>query len=380
MASVKCFRASKIVDMTTPIKRIFSGIQPTGIPHLGNYLGAIVNWVKLQESGTTAAKPLIFYSIVDLHALTVPKDPKQLQRDIKDSAITLLACGIKPSASNNIFIFQQGKVKQHAELQWLLSTITPMGKLNRMTQFKEKNKKGNADKALLGLYSYPILMASDILLYKTSHVPVGDDQKQHLELARDIAGTFNMQFADTNNGSDSEPGFFPLPQGIFPSGTGARVMSLNNGTKKMSKSDLSIYSRINLDDDNDTIAKKIRKAKTDSFTGFDLTVQDDEGMLIERPEIKNLIGIRASLEATTSEVVVADLHNRALSTKDMKSELADLLIDRIEPIAQEIDRLRNSADGNAYVEKLLWEGQQKAEEIAENTMQDVRKLVGICNQ
>ena len=254
-----------------------------------------------------------------------------------------------------------------------------MGKLNRMTQFKEKNKKGSADKALLGLYSYPILMASDILLYKTSHVPVGDDQKQHLELARDIAGTFNIQFADTSNDSNNETEFFPLPQGIFPSGTGARVMSLNNGTKKMSKSDLSIYSRINLDDDNDAIAKKIRKAKTDSFTGFNLTIQDDEGRPIERPEIKNLIGIRASLEGTTPEAVVADLHNRGLSTKDMKSELADLLIDRIEPIAKEIDHLRNSADGNAYVDELLLEGQQKAEEIAENTMKDVRKLVGICN-
>ena len=183
---------------SSTIKRIFSGIQPTGIPHLGNYLGAIVNWVELQAINNNnkhaTEAPLIFYSIVDLHALTVPKDPIQLQMDIKDSAITLLACGITPDASKNIYMFQQGSVKQHAELQWLLSTITPMGKLNRMTQFKEKNNTGNVDKALLGLYSYPILMTSDILLYKTTHVPVGDDQKQHLELARDIANTFNIQF------------------------------------------------------------------------------------------------------------------------------------------------------------------------------------------
>ena len=368
---------------SSTIKRIFSGIQPTGIPHLGNYLGAIVNWVELQAINNNnnnkhaTEAPLIFYSIVDLHALTVPKDPIQLQMDIKDSAITLLACGITPDASKNIYMFQQGSVKQHAELQWLLSTITPMGKLNRMTQFKEKNNTGNVDKALLGLYSYPILMTSDILLYKTTHVPVGDDQKQHLELARDIANTFNIQFDKKNNNNNGTP-FFPLPQGIFPTDdTSARVMSLNNGSKKMSKSDISIYSRINLDDDNDMIMKKIKKAKTDSYNGFDLIMTNDNGMEEERPEIKNLIGIRASLEKKSMEDVIDDLHKRALNTGEMKKELADLLIERIEPISNEINRLRSSLDGNIYVDNILKEGTEKAEEIAENTMQDVRKLVGI---
>jgi tryptophanyl-tRNA synthetase len=371
----------------TSIKRIFSGIQPTGIPHLGNYLGAIVNWVNLQETvvttvntSTTKNPPLIFYSIVDLHALTLPKDPLDLQRDIKDSAITLLACGITPDASKNIYMFQQGRVKQHAELQWILSTITPMGKLNRMTQFKEKNTKGNVDKALLGLYSYPILMTSDILLYKTTHVPVGDDQKQHLELSRDIANAFNIQFNPKKNDNSTTAPFFPLPQGIFPTnGTSARVMSLTNGSKKMSKSDASMYSRINLDDDKDMIMKKIKKAKTDSYKGFGLTVTNDDGVEEERLEIKNLIGIRASLENKSMEDVVNDLNARNLNTGEMKTELADLLIDRIDPISNEIKRLRNSLDGNIYVDNLLNEGKDKAEEIAESTMQEVRKLVGISS-
>ena len=272
---------------------IFSGIQPTGIPHLGNYLGAVSNWVRLQQTNTDR----VLYSVVDLHALTLPQEPSVLRADILNATATLLACGVSPERS---CVFQQSTVKEHAELAWLLSCITPKGWLNRMTQYKDKKEKGAGEQASLGLYSYPVLMAADILLYNTTHVPVGHDQKQHLELARDIAIKFNS--------NQIKGGVFNIPVGIFSEGTSTRVMSLNDGTKKMSKSDPSSLSRINLDDAPDEIMKKIKKAKTDGERGF-LSATTSEGEIM-RPEVNNLLGIRAALEDKSVQEVALELDGR----------------------------------------------------------------------
>ena len=279
---------------------IFSGIQPTGNLHLGNYLGAIRNWVRLQHDYDC------IFCIVDLHALTLPQDPVQLQGQTREVTAAYIAAGIDPE---RCIIFNQSMVPGHAELAWLLGCLTPLGWLNRMTQFKEKAGK-QREKAGLGLYAYPVLMAADILLYKATHVPVGEDQKQHLELARDIAGAFNRRY---------DVDFFPLPEPLI-FGAATRVMSLRDGTKKMSKSDESDYSRINMTDDAETIALKIRKAKTDPLP-LPETVKDAEA----RPEADNLLGIYAALADIRREQAVAQFAGKNFS--DFKAALAELSAD-----------------------------------------------------
>ena len=284
-------------------KTILSGIQPTGVPHLGNYLGALRSWVNTQDSDTTKT----LYSVVDLHAITVTHDPLLLREEIFGVTSTLLACGLDPQRTT---LFQQSHVREHSELAWLLSCRTPIGWLNRMTQFKDKSQnkkggKGGADAAYLGLYSYPVLMAADILLYRATHVPVGDDQRQHLELARDIATSFNNEFLSSS--LNFTP--FPLPESVFVKGSSARVMSLKDGTKKMSKSDKSLLSRINLTDDMDDIHKKIKKAKTDSITNIsfvDTILNNDEShvSIPKRHEVCNLVGILSALKQIEGNIFI----------------------------------------------------------------------------
>src|SRR5689334_9274802 len=294
------------------MNRIFSGIQPTGNLHLGNYLGAIRNWVALQHDYDC------IFCIVDLHALTQPQNPDELRQATREVTAAYIASGIDPEAC---IIFNQSTVSGHAELGWLLGCLTPLGWLNRMTQFKEKAGK-HRENAGLGLYAYPVLMAADILLYKATHVPVGDDQKQHLELARDIAGAFNRQY-----GRD----FFPLPEPqIF--GAATRVMSLRDGTKKMSKSDTSDYSRINMTDDADAIAQKIRKAKTDPEP-----LPDSEKGLEGRPEAGNLLSIYAALTDQSLAATVARFAGRNFSA--FKEELSGVAADVLGRIGGEMRRL-----------------------------------------
>ncbi len=327
--------------------RIFSGIQPTGALHLGNYLGAINNWVAMQETHES------IFCIVDLHAVTVKYDPEELAEQTRLVTATYIASGIDPGKS---IIFNQSQVSGHAELAWLLGCITPLGWLNRMTQFKEKAGK-HREKASLGLYAYPVLMAADILLYRATHVPVGDDQKQHIELARDLAGTFNHTF---------QPDYFPLPEPqIF--GTATRVMSLRDGQSKMSKSDPSEFSRIHLTDNADTIALKIRKARTDA----DPLPANKEG-LEGRPEAANLIGIYAALLELSVQEVCEKFAGTNFST--FKNELADLLIAKIEPIRQQIEGLMQD---RAYLDSLLSKGAQKADKIAQQTLNQVHEYMGL---
>src|ERR671927_896552 len=270
------------------MNRIFSGIQPTGNLHLGNYLGSIRNWVALQHDYEC------IFCIVDLHALTQPQDPAELRHSTREVTAAYIAAGIDPE---HCIIFNQATVPAHSELGWLLGCLTPLGWLNRMTQFKEKAGK-QRDLAGLGLYAYPVLMAADILAYKATHVPVGEDQKQHLELARDIAQKFNNDFAESIGTHGHGDAFFPLPEPMI-TGPATRVMSLREGTKKMSKSDASDYSRINLTDDADTIAQKVRKAKTDPEP-----LPSEEKGLEPRPEADNLVGIYAALsERPKAEVL-----------------------------------------------------------------------------
>src|SRR5256885_3021600 len=287
------------------MNRIFSGIQPTGNLHLGNYLGAIRNWVAMQTDYDC------IFCIVDLHALTLPQDPKELREATREVTAAYVAAGIDPE---RCIIFNQSTVHEHTELAWLLGCLTPLGWLNRMTQFKDKAGK-QRDSAGLGLYGYPVLMAADILLYKGTHVPVGEDQKQHVELARDIAGAFNRRY---------EVEFFPLPEPVI-FGTATRVMSLRDGSKKMSKSDSSDYSRINMTDDADTIALKIQKAKTDPEP-----LPGDAADLERRPEADNLIGIYAALSGLSREAALARFAGRNFSEfKDALSELAIEVLGRI---------------------------------------------------
>jgi tryptophanyl-tRNA synthetase len=329
------------------MNRIFSGIQPTGNLHLGNYLGAIRNWVGLQESFDS------IYCIVDLHAITVPQDPDELRHNLREVTAGMIASGID---AERCIIFNQSAVPGHSELAWLLSCLTPLGWLNRMTQFKEKAGK-KREMAGLGLYAYPVLMAADILLYKATHVPVGEDQKQHLELSRDIAGAFNRQF-----GVDC----FPLPEPqIF--GAATRVMSLRDGTAKMSKSDASDNSRINMTDDADAIAKKIRKAKTDP----DPLPGTPEGFA-DRPEAANLIGIFAALAGQTPGEVCAGFDGAQFST--FKQQLADLAVSVLGPIGAEMKRLM---DEPAYIDGILHRGAGRADEIARDTMSEVHRVMGL---
>jgi tryptophanyl-tRNA synthetase len=327
--------------------RIFSGIQPTGNLHLGNYLGAIRNWVTLQ------ADYECIFCIVDLHALTLPQDPSELRQATREVTAAYVAAGIDPE---RCIIFNQSMVPAHAQLAWLFGCITPLGWLNRMTQFKDKAGK-DRENAGLGLYSYPVLMAADILLYRATHVPVGEDQKQHVELARDIAGAFNRRY-------NTE--FFPLPEPqIF--GTATRVMSLRDGTKKMSKSDESDFSRINMTDDADTIALKIRRAKTDPLP-MPATVEDAE----TRPEAANLLGIYAALTDETMETVVAHFAGRNFS--DFKPALAERAATTLGRVGGEMQRML--ADP-AYIDGVLRRGAERAEAIAVENLHVVFDMMGL---
>ena len=329
------------------MNRIFSGVQPTGNLHLGNYLGAIRNWVALQGDFDC------IFCIVDLHALTQPQDPEQLRAQTREVTAAYIAAGIDPE---RCIIFNQSTVSAHSELAWLLSCITPLGWLNRMTQFKEKAGK-QRDMAGLGLYAYPVLMAADILLYKATHVPVGEDQKQHLELARDLAGAFNRRY-----GID----YFPLPEPqIF--GTATRVMSLRDGSKKMSKSDVSDYSRINMTDDAEAVALKIRKAKTDPEP-----LPESEAELARRPEAANLLGIYAALSDLALGETVQRFAGRSFS--HFKEELAELSVGVLGRIGGEMRRL--VADPG-YIDAILRRGAARAQAIAGPHLREVQDMTGL---
>lgn len=329
--------------------RIFSGVQPTGSLHLGNYLGAIRNWARLQDEFEA------IYCVVDLHAVTAPHDPKELSRATREVTAGLIASGIDPARS---IIFNQSMVPEHAELSWLFNCVARLGWLNRMTQFKEKAGK-NREQASVGLYAYPVLMAADILAYKATHVPVGEDQKQHLELTRDIAQSFNSTY-----GVD----FFPLPEPqIFGSAT--RVMSLRDGTKKMSKSDESDYSRINMTDGADEIAQKIRKARTDP----DPLPESTDG-LAERPEALNLVSIYAALEDIELDQVIQEYQGQGFST--FKKALADLAVVRLGPVGNEMKRLTAES---REIDKVLADGAERAAQLSGPIVAEVREVMGFLN-
>jgi tryptophanyl-tRNA synthetase len=330
-------------------KKIFSGVQPTGNLHLGNYLGAIKNFVELNNNDENEC----VFCVVDLHAITVKQDPKELRDNIRETVATFVACGIDPERS---IIFNQSTVAAHSEAAWILSCVARMGWLNRMTQFKEKAGK-DKEKASLGLYSYPILMAADILLYDASHVPVGEDQKQHLELCRDIAQKFNNDYGVDN--------FLKVPEPLIQKEF-SRIMSLKDGTKKMSKSDLSDLSRINLTDDKDTIINKIKKAKTDP-----LLLPSSINELKERPEAKNLLGIYSSLTNSTLDKSVKDFDGKNFS--EFKEKLAQVLVEKINPISVEIKKL---IDDKEFLDQILLNGYKKANSIASNKMKKIHEIVG----
>ena len=328
-------------------RRVFSGVQPTGNLHLGNYLGAIRHFAGLQDDAET------LYCVVDLHAITVWQDPKELLHNTRLTVAGYIACGIDPERS---IIFNQSSVSAHAELAWVFNCVARMGWLNRMTQFKDKAGK-DKENASVGLFAYPNLMAADILAYKATHVPVGDDQKQHLELSRDIAQKFNNDF--------DAPGFFPLPEPLIL-GPATRVMSLRDGTAKMSKSDPSDYSRINLLDDADTIAKKCRKARTDPEPLPD-TVKE----LADRPEADNLVGIFAALAGRTKEDVIAEFAGAQFSA--FKPALAELAVQTVTPIGDQVRRL---IDDEEHLNGILRTGAERARAIAGPVMHEVKQILG----
>ena len=330
-------------------KKIFSGVQPTGNLHLGNYLGAIKNFVKLNNDDQNEC----VFCVVDLHAITVTQNPKKLKDNICETLATFIACGIDPEKS---IIFNQSRVSAHSEAAWILSCVARMGWLNRMTQFKEKAGK-DKEKASIGLYSYPVLMAADILLYDTTHVPVGDDQKQHLELCRDIAQKFNNDF----NVDD----FFKIPEPLIQKEF-SRIMSLRDGTKKMSKSELSDLSRINLTDDKDQIINKIKKAKTDTLP---LPSSIDE--LEKRPEAKNLIGIYSALLDLSLEDATKEFSGKNFS--EFKQILSNILVEKITPISSEIKKL---VKDQTYLDKILSMGSEKAKDIANKKVKKIHEIVG----
>jgi tryptophanyl-tRNA synthetase len=329
------------------MNRIFSGIQPTGNLHLGNYLGAIRNWVAIQNDYDC------IFCIVDLHALTLPQDPAELRGQTREVTAAYIAAGIDP---DRCIIFNQSTVHEHSELAWLLGCLTPLGWLNRMTQFKDKAGK-QRESAGLGLYAYPVLMAADILLYKATHVPVGEDQKQHVELARDIAGAFNRRY---------QVEFFPLPEPQIL-GAATRVMSLRDGTKKMSKSDTSDYSRINMTDDADTVRQKIRKAKTDPHP-MPATVADCES----RPEAANLLSIYAALADKSLEATVAEFAGSPFSR--FKETLSDLAVSVLGRIGGEMRRLM--ADP-AHIDRTLRRSAERAKAIAVPNLREVFDITGL---
>jgi tryptophanyl-tRNA synthetase len=327
--------------------RVLSGVQPTGDLHLGNYLGALVKFARLQHEIET------FIFVADLHAITEWQDPARLKGQVREIAAAYLATGLDPKIAT---IFAQSAVREHAELAWVFNCVARIGWLDRMTQFKDKAGK-HKERASVGLYTYPVLQAADILVYKATHVPVGEDQKQHLELTRDIAGKFNHDFA--------APSFFPLPEPLIQ-GPGARIMSLRDGQAKMSKSDPSDYSRINLVDDADAIAQKIRKARTDPAP-LPATITELEA----RPEAKNLVGIYAALAGLSAEAVLAEHAGQGFGV--FKPKLADLAVAKLSPIGAEMRRLL--ADP-AEIDRVLAAGAERARAVAEPVMAEVRKLVG----
>jgi tryptophanyl-tRNA synthetase len=345
--------------MTNFTPRVFSGVQPTGNLHLGNYLGAIKRFVELQKTHEC------IYCVVDLHAITVPMSvwggPKELASATRQVTAAFIAAGIDPKKH---IVFNQSQVSVHAELAWVFNCVARLGWLNRMTQFKEKAGK-DRENASIGLYDYPVLMAADILAYLGTHVPVGDDQKQHLELCRDIAIKFNNDFAESIAANGFGDQFFPVTEPIIQ-GPATRVMSLRDGTKKMSKSDPSDYSRINLTDDAETIATKLRKAKTDP----EPLPSDVEG-LKARPEADNLVGIYAALADVTKEDVIRD-HGGAQFSR-FKPALADLAVAKLAPIADEMRRLL--ADPG-HIDAILKDGAARADAIAQPVLANVKQVLG----
>ena len=330
-------------------KKIFSGVQPTGNLHLGNYLGAIKNFVELQNEKDNEC----VYCVVDLHAITVKQDPNILKDNIRETTAAFLASGLDYKKS---IIFNQSLVPAHSEGSWILGCIARMGWLNRMTQFKEKAGK-DKEKASVGLYIYPILMAADILLYDSTHVPVGEDQKQHLELSRDIAQKFNLDF--------KTPNFLKAPEPLIQKNF-ARIMSLKDGTKKMSKSDPSDLSRINLTDKKDEIVNKIKKAKTDNSA-----LPSDDKKLNERPEVENLLGIYSSLNNQTLSDSINEFGGKNFS--EFKQKLSDLVVEKISPISNEINKLKKD---NNFIDKILEDGAEKADEITSKKIKEMKKIVG----
>lgn len=336
-------------------ERVFSGVQPTGNLHLGNYLGAIKRFVTMQQTHDC------IYCVVDMHAITTWQDPKELTRQIREVTAAFLAAGIDPSKH---IVFNQSQVSEHAELAWVFNCIARMGWASRMTQFKEKAGK-DRENASVGLFAYPMLMAADILVYRATHVPVGEDQKQHLELTRDIAQKFNNDFAESIAEHGFGDAFFPLTEPLI-AGPATRVMSLRDGSKKMSKSDPSDYSRINLTDDADTIAQKIRKAKTDP----EPLPTEVEG-LAARPEADNLVAIYAALMDTAPEDVLREHGGSQFS--GFKAALVDVAVSRLAPVAGEMRRLMGDP---GHIDSVLADGSARARVLASETMDAVKDIVG----
>jgi tryptophanyl-tRNA synthetase len=342
--------------------RIVSGIQPTGNLHLGNYLGAIRNWVRMQDDAAAQGGQCLFF-LADLHAISMPHDPAELNANTLEMVAALVACGVDPNKS---ILFNQAQVPQHAELQWLLNGTARMGWLNRMTQWKDKAGK-NREGASVALFTYPVLQAADVLLYQATHVPVGEDQKQHLELARDIAQKFNNDFCPGYSDENSDvPGVFTLPDPIIPP-EAARIMSLRDGSAKMSKSDPSDMSRINLTDDADTIMKKVKKARTDPEP-----LPADKAGLEGRPEAANLVGIYAAMTGGTVESVLADFGGEGFGT--FKPALGELLVESLAPINARFLDLREDREA---LDAILARGALKARDIAGPTLAATYKALGL---
>jgi tryptophanyl-tRNA synthetase len=340
-------------------EKVFSGVQPSGNLHLGNYLGAITKFVDLQD------RYECIYCVVDMHAITVWQDPQELVKAVREATAAFIACGIDPKKH---IVFNQSQVAEHAELAWVFNCVARLGWMNRMTQFKEKTGK-DRENASLGLYAYPSLMAADILVYRATHVPVGEDQKQHVELARDIAQKFNNDYAASIASRGFGEAFFPLPEPLIQ-GPATRVMSLRDGAKKMSKSDASDQSRINLTDDPETIALKIKRAKTDPEP-----LPGDEKALATRPEADNLVGIYAAVANKTKAEVLNEFGGAQFSI--FKPALADLLVAKLSPITAEMRRL---TDDTAYIDSVLADGSARAQLQAAETMKAVKDIVGFIRR
>jgi tryptophanyl-tRNA synthetase len=335
--------------------RVFSGMQPTGNLHLGNYLGALIRWVEMQDTHEC------IYCVVDLHAITVPQDPNELKQAIRDVTAAYIAAGLDTKKS---IIFNQSQVAEHAELAWIFNCTARLGWLNKMTQFKEKAGK-DRENVSIGLFDYPVLMAADILAYRATHVPVGEDQRQHLELTRNIAQKFNKDFAPAIAAAGLKDGAFPLTEPVIM-GPATRIMSLRDGTKKMSKSDPSDLSRINMTDDADAIAKKFTKAKTDADG-----IPSEEAGLESRPEATNLVGIYAALAGKTKGEVLAEFGGAQFSV--FKKALTDLAVVKLSPVNTEMRRLL--ADP-AEIDRILIDGGRRARAIAAPIVKQTKEIIG----